>query len=148
MKTQSYRFSRYFNNCAIYFILTFFALIMIFPFLYMLTTSFKIPADTFRYPPRMLPRDPVTVTVAGYDETLPLYYVDVNGQHEEYALAKSNIKVGTYAPPSDLTASVERYLSEVKPTGGAMNPQSVTVDGEEKKLFDVGVEGEIVPMVL
>ena len=148
MKTKSYRFSRYFNNCLIYFVLTFFALIMIFPFLYMLTTSFKFPADTFRYPPRMLPRDPVTVTVAGYDEPLPLYYVDVNGQQEKYALAKSNIKVGTYAPPSDLAATVERYLSEVKPTGGAMNPQSATVNGEEKKLFDVDVEGEIVPMVL
>src|SRR5512139_937576 len=99
MKNKSYRFSRYFNNCAIYFILSFFALIMLFPFLYMLTTSFKIPSDTFRYPPRMLPRDPVTITVEGYEEPLPLYYVDVNGRQEEYALAQSNIKVGTYAPP-------------------------------------------------
>lgn len=148
MKTQSYRLRRSLGNFVVYVVLTFFALVMIFPFLYMLTTSFKIPADTFRYPPRMLPRDPVEITVAGFKEPLPLYYVDVDGQQKEYALAKSNIKVGTYAPPDKLDATVERYLTEVKPTGGAMNPQSVTVNGEEQKLFDVEVDGKVVPMIL
>jgi multiple sugar transport system permease protein len=148
MKTQSYRFRRSLGNFVVYFVLTFFALVMIFPFLYMLTTSFKIPSDTFRYPPRMLPRDPVEVTVAGYEKPLPLYHVDVDGQKKEYALAKSNIKVGTYAPPDHLDATVERYLTEIKPTGGALNPQSVTVNGEEQKLFDVQVDGNVVPMVL
>jgi multiple sugar transport system permease protein len=148
MKIQSYRLLRFLNNFVIYFVLTFFAVVMLFPFLYMLTTSFKIPSDTFRYPPRMLPRDPVEITVTGYDKPLPLYYVDVEGQQKEYALAKSNIKVGTYAPPGDLNATVERYLTEVKPTGGAMNPQSVTVNGKEEKLFDVEVDGQVVPMIL
>lgn len=148
MKIQSYRLLRFLNNFVIYFVLTFFAVVMLFPFLYMLTTSFKIPSDTFRYPPRMLPRDPVEITVTGYDKPLPLYYVDVEGQQKEYALAKSNIKVGTYAPLGDLNATVERYLTEVKPTGGAMNPQSVTVNGKEEKLFDVEVDGQVVPMIL
>lgn len=148
MKAQSYRLRRSLGNFGVYFVLTFFALVMIFPFLYMLTTSFKIPADTFRYPPRMLPRDPVEITVAGFDEPLPLYYVDVDGQQKEYALSQSNIKVGMYAPPEDPAATVERYLTEVKPTGGAMNPQSVTVNGEEQKLFDVDVDGQIIPMIL
>lgn len=148
MKIESYRFMRFLSNFAIYFILTFFAFVMLFPFLYMLSTSFKIPSDTFRYPPRMLPRDPVQVTVDGYDEPLPLYYVDVDGQQKEYALAKSNIKVGQYAPADNLTATVERYLTEVKPTGGAMNPQTVTINGEEQKLFDVEVDGQVIPMVL
>src|SRR5689334_13004128 len=102
MKT-GYRFLRWINNFFVYLILTLFALVMLFPFLYMLTTSFKIPADTFRYPPRMLPRDPVTIEVAGFEEPLPLYYVEVNGQQKKYALTKSNIKVGTFAHPNDLT---------------------------------------------
>jgi ABC-type glycerol-3-phosphate transport system permease component len=148
MNPQSYKLRRYLGNFIVYFVLTFFALVMIFPFLYMLTTSFKIPADTFRYPPRMLPRDPVEITVTGYEEPLPLFYVEVDGQRREYALAKSNIKVGTYAAPENLTATVERYLTEVKPTGGAMNPQSVTVNGEEQKLFDVEVDGQVIPMIL
>jgi len=148
MKIQSYRFLRYFNNFLIYFVLTAFALVMIFPFLYMLTTSLKIPADTFRYPPRMMPRDPVTIQVAGYDEPLDLYYVDVDGQRKQYALAKSNIKVGTYAPADNITSTVERYLTEVKPTGGVANPQKVTVNGKEEKLFDVEVDGQVIPMIL
>ena len=135
MKIQSYRFLQFLNKFITYFVLTFFALVMIFPFLYMLTTSFKIPADTFRYPPRMLPRNPVTIEVTGYDEPLPVYYVDVDGVQKEYALAKSNIKVGTYAPADNLTATVERYLTEVKPTGGATNQQKVDVNGKQEKLF-------------
>jgi multiple sugar transport system permease protein len=96
----------------------------------------------------MLPREPISTTVAGYDEPLPLYFVDVDGVRKEYALSKSNIKVGTYATPDNLTVTVERYLTEVKPTGGAMNPQSVTVNGQEQKLFDVEVEGQVIPMIL
>ncbi len=148
MKIQSYRVVQFLSKFSVYFILTFFAFIMLFPFVYMLATSFKIPADTFRYPPRILPRDPVTLQVEGYDEPLPLYYVEIDGVRKEYALAKSNIKVGTYAPADNLEATVERYLTEVKPTGGVTNQQKVTVNGEEQKLFDVDVDGQIVPMIL
>lgn len=148
MKIQSYRFVRFLSNFLVYFILTFFALIMLFPFMYMLATSFKIPSDTFRYPPRMFPRDPITMQVEGYDEPLPLYFVDVDGVRKEFALARSNIKVGTYAPADDPSSTVERFISEVKPTGGAMNQQTVTVDGKEQKLFDVDVDGQVVPMIL
>ena len=148
MKIQSYRFLQFLNKFFTYFVLTFFALVMIFPFAYMLATSFKIPADTFRYPPRMLPRNPETTVVAGYDEPLPLYYVEIDGEEKQYALAKSNIKIGTYAPADNLTATVERFLTEVKPTGGATNQQKVDVNGKQEKLFDVDVDGQIVPMIL
>ncbi|MBK7449817.1 MAG: carbohydrate ABC transporter permease [Anaerolineales bacterium] len=148
MKIQSYRFLQFLNKFLVYFVLTFFALVMIFPFAYMPATSFKIPADTFRYPPRMLPRNPATIVVDGYDEPLPLYFVDVDGVQKEYALAQSNIKVGIYAPADDLTSTVERYLTEVKPTGGATNQQKVEVNGETKKLFDVEVDGQVIPMIL
>lgn len=145
---NSYRLSRLLSNLAVYFLLTVFALIMLFPFMYMLATSFKLPADTFRYPPRLLPRDAVTVQVDGYDEPLALYYVNVGGETKKYALAQSNIKVGIYAPADNLEATVERYLTEVKPTGGATNQQTVIVNGEERKLFDVEVDGQIIPMIL
>lgn len=148
MKIRSYRFLRFLNNFFVYFILTLFAFIMLFPFMYMLATSFKIPADTFRYPPRMLPRDPVTIEVNGFDEPLELYYVEINGEQKEFALTQSNIKIGIYAPPDNLSATVERRLTEVKPTGGATNQQKVVVNGEEKKLFDVEVDGQIISMVL
>ncbi len=149
MKIQSYRLVRFLGNLAVYLVLTFFAMVMLFPFLYMLATSFKLPADTFRYPPRMLPRDPITISgVEGFDEPLPLFYVEFEGQQREFALAKSNIKVGNYAPPDNLSTVVERRLTEVRPTGGAMDQKKVTVNGKEEKLFDVDVDGQIIPMVL
>jgi multiple sugar transport system permease protein len=148
MKLQAYSVQRFLSNLAVYVILIVFALIMIFPFLYMLTTSFKLPADTFRYPPRMLPRDPVETSVTGFDESLPLYYVDFEGERRQFALARSNIKVGTYAPPDNPAQTVERWLSEVSPTGGAMDQKTATVDGKEVKLFDVSVDGTVIPMFL
>jgi ABC-type glycerol-3-phosphate transport system permease component len=146
MKIRSYRFLQSLNKFFAYFVLTFFALVMIFPFLYMITTSFKLPADTFRYPPRLLPRDPSFITVTGFEEPLPLYYVEVDGQKKEYVLAKSNIKVGTYAPADDVNATVERFVDEVTPTGGG-NQLTVSVNGEDEKLFDVTVNGQIIPMI-
>lgn len=147
MNLKSYRFVRFLSNFFVYFILTFFALIMLFPFFYMLSTSFKIPADTFRYPPRMLPRDPAVIEVEGFEKPLPLYYVVVDGERREYALAQGNIRIGIYAPPENLEATAERFLTEVKPTGGATNQQNVNIDGKDEKLFDVEVDGQVIPMI-
>lgn len=147
MNLKSYRFVRFLSNFFIYFILTFFAIVMLFPFFYMLSTSFKIPADTFRYPPRMLPRDPAVIEVEGFEKPLPLYYVEVDGERREYALAQSNIRIGIYAPPENLDETVERFLTEVKPTGGATNQQTVNIDGKDQKLFDVEVNGQAIPMI-
>jgi len=148
MKLPSYRLNRFISALVVYTVLIVFAGIMLFPFIYMLTTSFKLPADTFRYPPRVLPRDPITTQVIGYTDALPLYYVDDHGTQKEYALARSNIQVGTFAAPDSLSATVEKYLTEVKPTGGAMTQKTVMVNGKEEKLYDVEANGKIVPMVL
>ncbi len=148
MRLEPYRLTRFLGNLFIYFILTSFALVMLFPFFYMLSTSLKLPSDTFRYPPRMLPRDPVTIELEGFDEPLPLYYVEHEGSQREFALTQSNIKVGTYASPHDPQTTYERRLSEVSPTGGAMNQQTAMVNGEEVKLFDVTVDGQRIPMFL
>ena len=43
---------------------------------------------------------------------------------------------------------MERYLTEVSPTGGAMNQQQVEVNGKQEKLFDVTVDGQVIPMIL
>jgi multiple sugar transport system permease protein len=132
---------------AAYTILIIFGFLMIFPFLVMLFTSFKVPADTFSYPPRLFPREQVTTTVEGFDEPLPLYNIEVDGEERQLALARSGIRVGVYAEPDNLDLTYERPLSEVKPTGGAMNQATTTVNGEEQKLFDVTVDGQAIPMV-
>lgn len=142
MNLKSYRLIRFLKNLAVYFILSFFALVMLFPFFYMLATSLKLPADTFRYPPRLLPREPALIEVAGYPDKLPLYYVDKDGERREFALARSNIRIGSFAPADNPSAAVERFLSEVTPTG-----QTITIDGKEEQLFEVIVEGQAISMI-
>jgi multiple sugar transport system permease protein len=144
---HSYRLSKYAANTAVYVILTFFAFIMLFPFVFMFTTSLKEPKDTFRYPPTLLPRAATTIEVAGYDKPLPLYYVDVDSRQRQFALVQDNIKIGVYAHPDQPDVTYERPLSEVRPTGGFMDPQKVTLNGEEKELFDIEVDGQVVPMI-
>lgn len=148
MNLKSYRLVRFLSNLSVYLVLTFFALIMIFPFVYMITTSLKIPSDTFRFPPRLLPRDPVTISVVGFKDPLPLYFVELDGQKKEFALSRSNIKIGQYADPKNPSVTVEKRLSDVHPTGGAMDPKSITIDGKETALFDVEVNNQVISMIL
>lgn len=145
MKSQ--RWKTRVTNAIIYIVLTFFALVMLFPFFFMFFTSLKEPKDTFRYPPRMLPREPVLTTVEGYDEPLPLYNVDYGGQEREFALVESGIRIGVYADPEQPDVIYELPTDEVKPTGGFTNQEKILFQGEEMPLFDVEVDGVIVPMV-
>jgi len=147
MKTKSYRRIRFIRAVLVYAVLIGLALFMLFPFIYMLTTSLKEPKDTFVYPPRLLPREDVSASVAGQPDPLPLYYVKVDGQDKQYALVQSNIRVGIYAEPGKPDQTYERQLTDVAPTGGVENQQTVTVDGEEEKLWNVEVNGQIIPMI-
>jgi multiple sugar transport system permease protein len=142
MNIKSYRLISLLKNLTVYVILSFFALVMLFPFFYMLATSLKLPADTFRYPPRLLPREPAFVELEGYPNKLPLYYVEIDGDRREFALVRSNIRIGTFAPADNPSAVVERFLSDVEPTG-----QTVTINGKEEQLFNVTVDGQVIPMI-
>ena len=72
---SSYRITSFFANLTVYTVLICFAYIMLFPFLFMFSTSLKHQKDTFRYPPRLIPMMPVTTQVQGLAEDAPLYYV-------------------------------------------------------------------------
>lgn len=61
-------------------------LIVSFPILLALFSSFKVPEDITNYPPTLFPQQQVHVDVAGYDEPLPLYQVTLDdGMVAEYA---------------------------------------------------------------
>ncbi len=51
--------------------------IVIFPFVFMFTTSLKTSEEVFSYPPRLLPAQPKTVAVEGFPEPLPLYRIQL-----------------------------------------------------------------------
>jgi len=84
----------------------------------MVFTSLKEANDTYRYPPKMLPRAPITLDVDGFDEPLPVYYVDYQGSQAEFVLIEKTVKVGEYAAPDSLDVTYIRELDLVMPTGG------------------------------
>lgn len=111
------------------------ALAMIFPFLYVVAGSLKTRSDIFAYPPTVLPNAPVTAEVDGQQQ--PLYEVD--GRR---ATLVGDQFVGVYAPPDDLTATVEVPESEAGRVGGFVDQETVEVDGEQLPLFEVEVDGQ------
>ncbi len=85
--------------------------------------------------------------VEGFDEPLPLYYVVINGRQEQFVLVESNIRIGIYADPNNPATTIELPASEVAPRGGFTNQETITVNGEEQKLWDVPVNGATIPMI-
>lgn len=61
-------------------------LLVSFPIILAILTSFKVPEDITNYPPTLLPRQQVRVDVAGYEEPLRLYDVTMpDGTQRELA---------------------------------------------------------------
>lgn len=145
---MTYRLTQWLGNGLIYAVLTFFAIVMVFPFLVMLSTSLKEPADSYSYPPRLLPREIHTVIVPGYDEPLPLYTVPTENGTRQLALAGTGTRIGVYALPDDPATTYERSLRDVDPAGGALNQETITLDGVEQKLWEFEVDGQIVKGIL
>ena len=146
---SSRRWSLILRNALVYMLLIGAAFIMLFPFLVMVFTSLKVPADTFSYPPRLLPQEQLTIVLPGDEkqEPRPLYDIEVDGQKRQMALVQDNIKIGVFAAPDNPDVTYDRPVKDVKPTGGFMNQKKTTVNGEEQDLFDVEVDGQTVQMI-
>ncbi|MCS7062009.1 MAG: carbohydrate ABC transporter permease [Anaerolineae bacterium] len=150
---MSYRAIRITRAITIYAILTIFAAVMLFPFLVMIFTSLKTASDTFSYPPRLLPAEPVMVRVTGFEQPLPLYQITVEGgETKEMALVEDNIRAGIFAPLDadgrpDTTNTVIRRFGEVKVAGGT-TPKEVIVNGQPTPVYEVELNGAIIEMVV
>ncbi len=134
---SSYRLLQTFSALAVYAVLSAFALVMLFPFIYMVTTSLKLPGDTFNYPPRLLPRDPVQVAVTGYDTPLTLYALNDNGVTREMAFTGKSVPAGVFAPTTNLSATL---ILPFEDTVALL--RTATINGQEYPLFEVPVNGQ------
>jgi ABC-type glycerol-3-phosphate transport system permease component len=140
---STYRIGILLRNLLLYITLTFFAFVMLFPFLVMVFTSLKEANDTYRFPPKLLPRAPITLEIEGFDEALPVYYVDYEGAQKEFVLVEKSVKVGEYAAPDQLDTTYIRELD----LGLELDGQTVMYEGEEVPLYSIDVSGESIPMV-
>ena len=142
---KSFKLSRFLTNMGAYVILTFFALIMLFPFIFMVTTSLKTPDDTFNYPPRLLPREGVKISLEGFIEPVPLYFIEKDGVKSEFALVESGIPAGIFAEIDNLSITYSVPLELVKPSENA--DQVVLPDGTVQPIMDVSINENIVQLV-
>lgn len=118
-----------------YTILIGFAAVMLFPFIYMVATAVKTPEDTFRYPPKILPRAPVTMTVDGVEQ--PLFSLPIDGETTNVYLADEGIQAGLFVDPSDPTDTLPWPLELATDTG-----RTATLDGETVPVYSVDVGSE------
>ncbi len=142
---KSFKLSRFLTNMGAYVILTFFALIMLFPFIFMVTTSLKTPDDTFNYPPRLLPREGVEISLDGYTEPVPLYVIEKDGVQSQFALVESGIPAGIYAEVDNLANTYSVPLELANPS--ANGDQFVLPDGTVTPIMDVSINGNIMQLV-
>ncbi|MCP4967837.1 MAG: carbohydrate ABC transporter permease [bacterium] len=125
-----------------YAVLIGFAAAMLFPFLFMVAAALKTPEDTFRYPPKILPRTAATAEVAGAE--VDLYSVDVpdSGTATVY-LAEPSVEAGLFVSLDDPEVTISWPLEFATDTGS-----TTTVDGETVPIYSVQQGFETVDLAL
>ena len=128
-----------------YFLLSFVAFLMVFPFLYMFFTSLKNTQDVFHAPPRLLPYSAVTTQINGAD--VPVYRLLVNGQEQEMVVDEDtgNIPFGFFATADAINTTdpqaTERVV-QIKLADAVDTGREETVGGESYKVYSVTVDGQ------
>ncbi len=132
-----------FGRGAVYATLIVVALIMLFPFAFMVTGALKTPEDTFRYPPKFLPRSASVEVINGQEEDL--FSIEAPGQGETTVyLAETGVAAGLFTPAdgeeSDQIAWPLEFAEETAET--------INIDGSAATLYDVTVGDEIRQLAL
>jgi multiple sugar transport system permease protein len=136
-----------------YVLLTGFGFLMVFPFLYMMTTSLKNSTDVFRYPPRLLPLSQETTPYQG--EEAPVFVFDIDGQDRELVDTGERVRFGFFASedtinvasPRDSQIDIEIPLDDATETGETI---TLTANGAEETfdIYEVPVNGQTQRLLL
>jgi alpha-1,4-digalacturonate transport system permease protein len=108
-------------------------LIMFGPVVWVVLSSFKTQAQLIEFPPRFLPYKQETVTLEGFDEPLPLFDVEIDGETHRLAQVR---RVGIEAQMIDPDVSLE---TPGRPSGDEVI--KVRID-ERKKVEKIALELE------
>ncbi|NJL93624.1 MAG: carbohydrate ABC transporter permease [Anaerolineae bacterium] len=152
--SQRYTLRTWVTRIGIYFLLSFFALLMLFPFIYMMSTSFKTSNDVFHYPPRVLPYSPVTTEYEG--ETRPLYRFEVDGEPRELVLTGEKERFGLFTTPELLDVDTPRNspvfadvrLADTVETAQEYTFQTTAGEADDLPVYAVPVDGEMMELLL
>ncbi len=135
-------------RAVIYFLLSAFAFLMLFPFTYMLATSFKNSSDVFHYPPRLLPYSPELRAIDGVSQAV--YLFDVGGTQTEFVLIEGERRnFGFFTTPDLITIDAPREsriivqvpIDEALETEEVLTLKDSSGADKEFTLYEISVEG-------
>ncbi len=136
------RLRRLAGRSSAYLVLVAFAAIMLFPFAFMVATALKTPEDTFRYPPKILPRTAATTEISG--ETFDVYMLEVPGEGQRSVyLAEAGVDAGLFANLEDIDTTVAWPLDLAADTG-----RTTTLGGETLPVYEVRLGDETAELAL
>jgi ABC-type glycerol-3-phosphate transport system permease component len=110
------------------------AVIVVFPFVVAVATSFKSSDDIYSYPPTLIPRE--AATVEGPDGT-PVAVFTLPDQDGTWALVETDVSVAEFRTVED-----PDQVITLEPSAGEKTGDTVIVDGEEEDLYVITVDGE------
>ena len=146
---------QYGSYVLVYGLLGFFALVMLFPFIYMITTSFKTSSDVFHIPPRLIPYSPEKIEYDGVQATV--YLINVEGAEREMVLiANQRKRFGLFTTEENINPNVpnaSRNTVRVDLELATKTDEAITLirdNGREASfdIYEVPVNGEIQRLAL
>jgi ABC-type glycerol-3-phosphate transport system permease component len=114
------------------------AVVVVFPFIVALSTSFKNNQDIFNYPPTLIPREDVTVPAADVGrEGDPIPVFTLPDRDGRFALVDADASLAEFRPLDDLTRTI--YLP---PDAGEKTGDTIEIEGEQEDVFVIEVDGQ------
>jgi ABC-type glycerol-3-phosphate transport system permease component len=132
-----------------YIALTAFGFLMIFPFLYMLFTSFKSSTDVFHYPPRLLPYSPVTMLYEGME--LPVYQFEIDGQIRGLISTGEKVAIGFFTNEENANAENARdsvIVAEIPMDEATDLGETLTIGSTDYAKYQVTIDGQAQTLLL
>lgn len=100
-------------------------LIIAFPIILVILTSFKVPADVINYPPTLLPRQVELMMIEGYgDEAFPIYNLTLDDGIQRVVRIGTEGGFGLYVNPDDPETVITASTSNAK----AVNRIAITFE--------------------
>ena len=152
-------FGWYVARVMIYLLLIAFGLFMLFPFIYMASTSLKMSSDVFHFPPRLLPYTAREMTTPD-GKTQPVYLVDVEGTQRQMLLTDDKMPHVFFTTEDKIDANDKRASEivialprdDVENGAAVATGETVTKTNSEGAaetfdVYDVTVDGPPQPLV-
>ncbi|MBX3065780.1 MAG: carbohydrate ABC transporter permease [Anaerolineae bacterium] len=147
----------YLTRFLLYALLTGFGFLMLFPFLYMLFTSFKLSTDVFHYPPRLLPYSPITVDYNG--SQAPEYSFQIDGQERKLVPNGEKMRFGFFTSRELINADDPRSSEiviraqiedevDAKATGEKVIVNNAKGEPQSFDEYEVIINGEAMKLLL